>query len=163
METYRSLHGELALRTATPGDAAAISALIHELMPYMTLSPDGAGAQQFIGSMSAAAIGRYVADPAYRYWIADADGALAGVVAVRDNSHLFHLFVANAWQRHGFARRMWEAARLAAVAAGNPGYFTVNSSVYALAMYERFGFAATGPKVEQNGIAYVPMRLHAAS
>ncbi|MDT7513781.1 GNAT family N-acetyltransferase [Rhodoferax mekongensis] len=29
-------------------------------------------------------------------------------------------------------------------------------------MYERFGFVATGPRVETKGIAFVPMRWVAA-
>lgn len=46
-----------------------------------------------------------------------------------------------------------------AVCEANPGYFTVNSTPYAQPVYERFGFVATGPRVETKGIAFVPMHL----
>jgi hypothetical protein len=46
------------------------------------------------------------------------------------------------------------------LAAGNHRGFTVNSTPYAMPVYERFGFKATGPRVETRGIAFVPMELH---
>ena len=142
------------MRKAIREDAVAISALIHELMPFMTLQPDGAGADQFMMSMSPGAIERYVIGEEYRYWTGWLDGDLAGVVALRHGTHLFHLYVAGRYHGRGLARQLWETAR--AAAAGQA--MTVNASVYGMPMYEHFGFAATGPRVEQHGIAYVPMR-----
>lgn len=49
-----------------------------------------------------------------------------GVVGVRDNSHLYHLFVAKPFQGCGLGRRLWEHAKAQYLAAGNPGVFTVN-------------------------------------
>ena len=57
------------------------------------------------------------------------------------------------------ARRLWQAARDTSLANGNTTGFTVNSSLYALPFYESLGFIATGPKVEMDGIAFVPMRM----
>lgn len=147
------------VRPATAGDAAGISALILGVSRFFTLHPDGEGAEAFLANLSPDAIGRYLASPAFAYRVAEEDGALAGVVAIRDNTHLHHLFVASAHHGRGLARRLWDAAQNAALAAGNSGEFTVNSSIYAIPVYERFGFQPTGPRVEQNGIAFVPMKL----
>ncbi|KHA78328.1 hypothetical protein NC77_13325 [Janthinobacterium lividum] len=84
---------------------------------------------------------------------------MAGVVAMRDNTHLFHMFVPRAWHRRGMARRLWQAARDASLAKGDVTAFTVNSSLYAFPLYTSLGFVATGPKVEEGGIAFVPMRM----
>lgn len=155
----------MEIRKAVREDAAAIGALIHELLPYMTLAPDGAGAEQFIMSMSQGAVERYIIDNEYQYWtgwLDDGSGAgsgsgsghaLAGVVALRKGTHLFHLFVARRLHGRGLARQLWQCARGAACGAG----ITVNSSLHALPMYEHFGFRVTGPRVEQHGIAYVPL------
>ncbi len=78
---------------------------------------------------------------------------------MRDNTHLFHMFVPRALHRRGMARRLWQAARDASLARGGVTAFTVNSSAYALPLYESLGFVATGPKVETGGIAFVPMRM----
>lgn len=147
------------IRPATVGDAAVISALILGVSRFFTLHPDGEGAEAFLATVSAEAIGGYLASPAYAYLVAEEEGVLAGVVAVRDNTHLYHLFVAPAFHGRGLARQLWGAARDAALRAGNPGEFTVNSSIYAIPVYERFGFVPTGPRLEQNGIAFLPMKL----
>ncbi len=146
---------------ATVEDAPAISRLIVSVARFFTLQPDGAGAEDFLKTISPDAVAGYLADPRFTYFKAVNNDALAGVVAVRDASHLYHLFVDASFQRRGFSRLLWGHAR-AAVGEANPGYFTVNSTPYAQPVYERFGFVATGPRVETKGIAFVPMRWVAA-
>ncbi|MGX9717457.1 GNAT family N-acetyltransferase [Janthinobacterium lividum] len=150
---------EPTLRPALVADAPAIVALIDDLMPFLTLHPDGAGAEKFIEHCRQPAIEGYLSQTRYTYQLAHIDGALAGVVAMRDNTHLFHMFVPRAWHRRGMARRLWQAARDASLAKGDVTAFTVNSSLYALPLYTSLGFVATGPKVEEGGIAFVPMRM----
>ena len=147
----------LTLRPALVSDAPVIAALITDLMPFLTLHPDGRGAEKFIENCSLAAIERYLSQPKFVYQIAYLDGELAGVVAMRDNSHLFHLFVPRALHRRGIARQLWQAASSASLARADVAAFTVNSSLRAMPFYEQLGFVATGPKVEADGIAYIPM------
>ena len=149
---------QLTLRPALVADAPAIVALIDDLMPFLTLYPDGAGAEKFMAHCRLPAIEKYLSQEKYQYQIAHLGGELAGVVAMRDNTHLFHLFVPRALHRRGIALQLWQAARTASLVRGNPDGFTVNSSVYALPFYESLGFVATAPRVEADGIAYVPMR-----
>lgn len=147
------------MRPALVADAPAIVALIDDLMPFLTLHPDGAGAEKFIQHCRQPAIEGYLSLPNYAYQLAYLDGELAGVVAMRDNTHLFHLFVPRALHRRGMARRLWQAAREVSLARGGVTAFTVNSSLYALPLYASLGFVATGPKVEMDGIAFVSMRM----
>ena len=95
----------------------------------------------------------------YRYHVAEVDGQLVGVVGVRNNAHLFHLFVAELYQRQGIASNLWNVAMQACLDAGNPGKFTVNSSRYALGVYEKLGFVACSSPQEVNGIIFYPMNL----
>jgi GNAT superfamily N-acetyltransferase len=151
----------LAIRFATLDDVDAIRALITSLLPMMTLHPNGEGAGQFIESFGVPAMQRYISAPNFRYQLAMLDGELAGVVAVRDNSHLFHLFVAQPLHGQGIGKQLWQAAWDDARALGNTGQFTVNSSMGALEMYKHWGFEPTSEPIQQHGIAYVPMRLKA--
>ena len=57
------------------------------------------------------------------------------------------------------ARELWQLAKEQAVRAGNPGRFTVNSSLGAMPVYERFGFVSSEPTVAKHGIAFQPMLL----
>jgi GNAT superfamily N-acetyltransferase len=150
---------ELHIERAAPQDAEAIGRLIHGLARAFTLDPAGQGAEAFMRSISAEAIRGFVSAPNFAYFKGLLGGELAGVVALRDASHLYHLFVDAKFQGCGIARAQWAHARAGAEAAGNPGGFTVNSTPVAVPVYERFGFRATGARVEMNGIAYVPMRL----
>jgi GNAT superfamily N-acetyltransferase len=95
----------------------------------------------------------------FTYHVAVIDGELAGFVGVREHSHLYHLFVGRRWQRQGVARRLWDVARNAALAGGNPGTFTVNSSNSAVPVYEAFGFVRTAPTQCVRGIRFNPMQL----
>jgi GNAT superfamily N-acetyltransferase len=147
------------IRFATLHDVDAIRSLITSLMPMVTIHPEGEGAEQFVESFGVPAMRRYVSAPNFRYQLAMLNGELAGVVAVRDNSHLFHLFVARHLHGQGIGRQLWQAAWDDARALGNTGHFTVNSSMGALEMYKHWGFEPTSEPVQQHGIAYVPMRL----
>ena len=151
--------GQLTIRRGKPDDASAISALILSLQPYLTIEPDGSGAEEFLVSLSPDIIRRNLQADNYHYQLAFDGDALAGVVAVRDNSHLFSLYVATEWHGRGIGKRLWEAARDGALARGNPGSFTVNSSTFAENMYRHLGFKATGPVAEMHGIRFIPMRL----
>jgi GNAT superfamily N-acetyltransferase len=147
-----------SIRTATVTDAPAVSQLITGLAHAFTLNPDGSGAERFLESITPAAIAGFIANPDFRYLVAERGGALAGAAALREGRHLYHLFVAPAFQRRGVAARLWQALR-----AGTPAQaFTVNSTPVAVPVYERFGFVATGPQVSMNGIVFVPMRLETA-
>lgn len=157
---------QLTIRPAGIDDADAIAALIADLMPFLTLHPQGLGADGFIASVGPQAQRRYLAQPNFRYHVAHhvaahAGAALAGVVALRDNGHLFHLFVHRDLHGRGLGRQLWELARDEALALGNPGMFTVNASDHAVPMYRRLGFVPAAPRAEHDGIAYLPMRWQA--
>ena len=89
----------------------------------------------------------------------DEAGDIAGFIAIRDNSHVFHLFIDKRWHRQGLARRLWEAARDAALQRGAGGVFTVNSSNYAVPVYEALGFERTAPTQCVKGLYFNPMRF----
>lgn len=150
---------ELYIRPATTDDAQAISDLIFSLAHYFTLHPKGEGAEGFFKSISPSAIKVYIEADNFMYFGGFVGSKLAGIVAIRDKTHLFHLFVAKEFQGQGIARKLWNCARNSAIQTGNVEGFTVNSTPYALPVYEGFGFHATGPKVETQGIAFVPMKM----
>ena len=152
--------GSLAIREARVEDADAVSGLINSLARFFLADPDHPEtAAAFLETIGPAAIAEALAGERYRYHVAEVDGVLAGVVGVRDGSHLFHLFVAEAYHGRGIGARLWETARRDARARGNPGRFTVNSSRHAIGMYERFGFVATDSVQARDGVEYLPLQL----
>jgi GNAT superfamily N-acetyltransferase len=149
----------MQIRQATVEDASAISNLIQPLArKYIAPDFPPEGARKLLACMEPGAIEENL-QAGFEYYVAEEDGALAGVAAVRDNTHLYHLFVAEPFQGQGLARRLWHFARDACCKAGNPGQFTVNSSKYAVPMYQKFGFVESGPPQTTEGVTCIPMRL----
>ena len=149
----------MKVERATIADAPRISALIRELSKPFLVSPSGEGAEPFFAAISEAAIQGYVSSSNFEYFVAGSQSQLAGVVALRDNSHLFHLFVAKPYQGQGLGSRLWQVVKTRAIQAGNPGKFTVNSSLNALPVYEKLGFIPSGPVVQTHGVTFQPMQL----
>ena len=150
----------MKIRHARAEDANAISALIQSVAHLFTLHPEGKGAEDFLQSIQPPAIASYIQSANFLYIVGFIDRELAGVVAIRDKTHLYHLFVAAEFQGRGLARQLWQHAKEEAVFAGNVRRFTVNSTPNAVPVYERFGFRATGPQVETKGLASIPMEMN---
>ena len=155
----RGMAGFMNFRQGTVVDARPIAELIASFQSELTVDPAGVGAEQYLASVSEHAERRYLESPRYSFIVAEESGAVAGFIAIRDNTHLFHLFVARPFHRHGLARRLWHGAREEALRRGNPGEFTVNSSLNAIAVYKAFGFVPSGPVTTAHGISFLPMRL----
>ncbi|MEY4562779.1 MAG: hypothetical protein RLZZ618_2056 [Pseudomonadota bacterium] len=144
---------------ATPAHVPGIGQLIRRLSRPFLLHPSGEGAERFLASVSDEAILGFVTAENFVYLVAEVDGRLAGVVAVRDRTHLFHLFVDLAFQKQGLGRALWQRELDAALHPGHLGKFTVNASLNAVPVYTRFGFVTQGPVVHANGVAFQPMQL----
>jgi GNAT superfamily N-acetyltransferase len=149
----------LQIRQATSADAAPISALITSLAHLFLASTDDNGATQFRKAVTPGALALYMVRPDVNYLVGEQDGVFCGAVALRDHRHLHHLFVAPIFQGRGIGWQLWRAARDAALAAGNPGEFTVNASLNAVPVYRRFGFESVGGPQQNNGLIFQPMKL----
>jgi GNAT superfamily N-acetyltransferase len=141
------------LRLAQASDAEACAALVLALSPAFYAHPDGRDTEPFLASIAGERQAQYIA--AYRYWVAEVDGALVGLAAARPPQHVFHLFVDAAWQGQGLGRRLMQAL----VDDFDPTQpVTVNASLGAQAFYARWGFEPDGPAQCQHGVRYQPMR-----
>ena len=149
--------GHPAIRLATIADARAISELILPLATkFIAHEFSEEGQRNLLRSMEPEAIEGFF-QAGYRYHVAETLERVVGVVGVRDNSHVHHLFVAEDHQRCGLATDLWRVARDACLEAGNPGRFTVFSSKYALDVYRAFGFIESGPHEVKDEVMATPM------
>ena len=100
-----------------------------------------------------------MAQPNINYLLGEEDGVFCGVVAVRNYSHLQHLYIVPTFQGRGVGGYLWETARDQAAIAGNDGHFTVNASLNAIPFYERMGFEPVGDVSLAGGLRFQPMKL----
>ena len=149
----------ITIRALEHGDIPAVAALLHHLARNsITTEFSSAAADKFFRANDVGALAAFVAS-GFKYHVAESGGLIVGFVGVKENAHLYHLFVAEAQQRKGLARRLWGVAKGVCYAAGNAGRFTVNSSNNAIPIYESFGFSRTAPTQTSEGVLYNPMAL----
>ncbi len=85
---------------------------------------------------------------------------LVGSITIRDGNHISLLFVKKDYHRQGIAKELFCKA---IKKCSNLTEMTVNASSYAVNIYKRLGFKATGEQLTQNGITYIPMKIISAS
>lgn len=151
------------IRSAEISDSKAISELILPLAKkYVCPTCDASAHDILLNSMSEENVGKYLSTN-YNYVIAvTANDEVVGVAGVRDNSHLYHLFVDDNFQGNGLSSQLWEAVKEESIKNGNSGIFTVNSAVNAESVYSRFGFKRTEGIRNRQGMIDIPMLLDLA-
>ena len=82
------------------------------------------------------------------------EGKLAGVLAMRQQ-HISLFFVDEKYHRRGIGKNLFETMQK----DFGIKRFTVNSSPYAVKIYERLGFKSTDTEQITNGIRYTPMHF----
>lgn len=82
------------------------------------------------------------------------NGALCGVIATKDRSHIALFFVDGKHHRQGIGKKLYDMVE----SLNDVGFFTVNSSPYAHEVYRHLGFQDTGAAQCVNGLRFYPMR-----
>ena len=144
------------IRRAAPSDASSIAALVRgfEAVPV----EDPRAVASFWDSMSERAHAANIASDRFVYYIAETDKRFRGFIAMRDDTHLFNLFVERPSQGLGVARALLQHAVRQLPSHARTASITVNASLNAVPAYEAFGVRAVGEIVRQHGIAFLPMR-----
>lgn len=150
--------GGIRCREMAPGDEPAVLGLVMRSFDEF-VRPDFTeeGVAEFIRAATSIVMDRA---EGHRVTVAERDGRIVGMVSVRDGSHVSLFFVEPGEGGRGIGRVLLGSAIGAASEHGGPlAAVTVNSSPWAVPVYERLGFAATGPEVESDGIRCVPMAM----
>ncbi len=91
-------------------------------------------------------------------FIAKKENRIIGIIEFQNYNHICLLFVKKEYHNLGIAKTLFKKA-LNRCKEVNPEliFIDVNSSPYALPVYEKLGFIATGDEVISNGLRYIPM------
>ena len=92
-----------------------------------------------------------------RIWGYYQNDEIIGVIATRDISHIALMFVDKKHHRQGIAKQLYDTVLSIMKQSADITQVTVNSSPYAVTIYERLGFVKTDVQQEKDGIIYVPM------
>ena len=79
---------------------------------------------------------------------------LIGIIAMREEGrHVALFFVDGSFHKRGIGRSLWNTV----LESNISDTITVNSSLFAVPVYEKLGFVQNGAAQEEAGIRYVPM------
>ena len=106
----------------------------------------------------------------YQYFLAITESndrqndQIIGVISIKENYHLFHLFVSPDWQKKGIGKQLWfnflsflEENIDHKVPQNQGPFITVNSSTLAIPFYTKLGFVKSQPKQTKKGVTFTPM------
>lgn len=93
---------------------------------------------------------------ALKWYGAFDNGNLAGVLTMREPQHIGGFFVKADYQGKGFGRMLFDTMKR----DYEKQEFTVNSSPYAVEIYEHLGFVKTNSEQIVDGIRFTPMKYN---
>ncbi|SEQ60910.1 Ribosomal protein S18 acetylase RimI [Amphritea atlantica] len=143
----------MSIRIAVESDVHQIADLVASLSHFYLDEPGKELPVWFRESITEAAFAVRVSSPEYLNLVYEEGGVLMGYISVKGGSHLYHLFVAQAFQGRGISRLLW----LKAKESSQSKRFSLRSSIYAVPVYKRFGFVESGPVGTKDGISFQPM------
>jgi GNAT superfamily N-acetyltransferase len=153
------------IRLADEDDAPAIGVLVRRTTRQDVLPDQPARAAAHLLAGMTARAERARMREGKRYFVAEAGRHIVGVVAMRDERHLFRLFVSRRWRRQGIAAALLRRAVADARRRAGTRTFTLNASRFAVEAYLRLGFRISGRTVAKGPgrVVTTPMRLRVGS
>ncbi|MDR0813810.1 MAG: GNAT family N-acetyltransferase [Oscillospiraceae bacterium] len=85
------------------------------------------------------------------------NNSIVGVIGTRDTTHISLMFVDKKYHKQGIAKELFNNLLSELSENREVEQITVNSSPYAVGVYEHLGFVKTDAQQEKDGIIYVPM------
>lgn len=154
------MNSPVLYRPFHPGEETAVCAMVERCFNrFVAPGYSAEGRQAFLNYASAKQMAKRQ-QAGHFVLVAECDGVIAGMIEVRGNDHISLLFVDEACQGRGISRELTRRALdLCRQQQPDLRLVTVNSSPYAVPVYERLGFRAAAPEHEANGIRFTPMIL----
>ena len=144
------------LRLMQPGEEAEVCALVTRVFDQF-VAPDlpAEGVDEFYRFANPEALNAR-RQGGNQVVIAVADSRIVGMLELQALKHIAMLFVED--RGKGTGRRLFEhGLQICRDSAPDLREVTVKSSPYAVSVYQKLGFVATGPEQIENGIVYTPM------
>jgi predicted GNAT family N-acyltransferase len=148
----------LSIRHFHPGEETQVCELVTRVFDELVapgLVPEGV--EEFLSYVQPDSL-RERSQTGYMTLVAALGDEMVGVIQIKSHHHVSLYFVDQAHLGEGIGKELWWRA-LAICRRERPDLaeITVNSSLYAVPIYEKLGFRQTRPEQVVNGIRFVPM------
>lgn len=149
----------MKIRKAEISDISSVAKMVRSLSQYYLEDGQEELPQWFRNTLLDSSFVDRFKSIDYHNYVADDDGLVVGYISIKNGFHLYHLFVSPNYHNHGIAKSLWQFC----VNALKIHSCTVRSSLYAVPVYSKFGFRATGDITYKDGIGFQPMQYTGAS
>jgi len=143
----------MSIRKASITDIPQMADLAKSLAHYYLNDPSRELPAWFADTLTYEAFASRLSSTEYFNFVYEVDGSLMAYISINRNGHLYHLFVAEQFQRKGISRLLWECAKESCQCNS----YSLRSSLYAIPVYKRFGFTESGPVGTKDGVSFQPM------
>ncbi|KGJ90929.1 GNAT family N-acetyltransferase [Colwellia psychrerythraea] len=143
------------IRIATKQDINSLCQLIESLSHFYLADKDANLPHWFSETLTKEAFLQRIESTEYNNFVYEIQGSIAGYLAFKGDSYLYHLFVSEDHQGKGVARYLWDYATTKCVAK----CYTLRSSLNAVPIYKKFGFKVVGDAKERDGMGFQEMTL----
>ncbi len=116
------------------------------------------GVNHFLDYIEPANISKRRSEGNHLALTAKIDKQIIGIIEIRDWNHICLLFVDKKYHKSGIAKRLFRESMNLCEENGSKE-LDVNSSLFAVPIYERMGFVQADSEQIKNGIRFVPMRI----
>ena len=147
--------GIMSIRKATNRDVENISRLVASLAHFYLADKRQGLPEWFANTLTESEFLKRIASDEFANFVYERDNIIVAYIAMKGTRHLYHLFVEEQHQGNGIARALWQHAIQQCVSET----YIVRSSLYAVAVYRKFGFVESGIVGEKEGIGFQPMEL----
>lgn len=150
----------IAYRLMQPEDSEPVSVMVARAFNrFVAPDFDEEGVQAILNFVGPEALLERLAQGSFGILACD-DTVIVGIIEIFEHRHIRLLFVDEQYQRQGISRELLRRA-VEICRERNPRIerLTVNSSPYAVEIYQRLGFELIGPEEVHHGVRATPMVL----
>lgn len=143
------------IRNAKEDDAEKINELVSGLSHFYLSQNDMELPKWLSDSLEIKEFKQRLKSNEYISLVCESNRDIIGYISIKNKNHIYHLFVSSEHQRKGIAKKLWNKANNI---CQSPTY-TVRSSLYAVPVYESFGFSKSNEIETRDNIQFQAMEL----
>jgi len=146
----------MCIRAVNNNDIKNIYQLVKSLSHFYLKNKGDALPEWFLSTLTESAFSERIKNSEYSNFAYEENDKVLGYISIKNNQHLYHLFVAENHHKKGIARKLWDHVTQHCQSK----IYTLRSSLYAVPIYRKFGFIESNIIQNKDGISFQEMELH---
>ena len=143
------------IRKAKEDDAEQIKELVSGLSHFYLSASEESLPEWLLSSLELKEFKSRLKNNEFTNLVSERNGSIIGYISIKNKNYIYHLFVSQDHQRKGIAKKLWKKAKNLCQSST----YTVRSSLYAVPVYENFGFTKSKEIETKDNLQFQTMEL----